>query len=217
MHLLDREPAVTERATQHPATLRTEVDGQEHGHRKSLASIPAGMLSPVDHRIMPPLTAAAYASTAGVLDPPLTPQAGRNQSWLAPPVQSQIVTWVPHEVDQPGTSRQRPDCGLRSEPSRLWYPLPALRPSLQSHRLDEGAVGGAVAGDVEAWNAQRAHDGDPSLSISIEVPPKRDALQRAGCDLGQGYHFARPVDPAAAESPLFSDQCRVAEAGLRVQ
>src|SRR6202044_1820127 len=47
------------------------------------------------------------------------PGSGRYGSchfWLAPPLQSQIWTWVPGVVDEFGSSRHLPDCGVSSEP-----------------------------------------------------------------------------------------------------
>ena len=42
-----------------------------------------------------------------------------------------------------------------------------------------------------------------TVAEGIEAPAQSDALRRAGCELGQGYHFARPLDTAAAEGLLF--------------
>src|SRR3569833_989134 len=60
-------------------------------------------------------------------------QLGRVHLWLAPPLQSQISSWVPLALPEPGTSRQRPDWTLFRVPSdcgvHCW-----LVPPLQSHR-----------------------------------------------------------------------------------
>src|SRR5262245_44886712 len=44
------------------------------------------------------------------------PPPGSTHRWLGLPVQSQIWSWVPFVVVAPGSSRQRPDTGLISEP-----------------------------------------------------------------------------------------------------
>src|SRR5512142_2146963 len=41
---------------------------------------------------------------------------GSVQRWLAPPLQSQRISWVPLVELLLGTSRQRPDCGFRRPP-----------------------------------------------------------------------------------------------------
>ena len=44
-----------------------------------------------------------------------------------------------------------------------------------------------------------------ALAEGIETPAQRTALAREGCELGQGYLFARPVDPHTAGLMLADD------------
>ncbi|MEV6637898.1 EAL domain-containing protein [Actinoplanes sp. NPDC051470] len=41
-----------------------------------------------------------------------------------------------------------------------------------------------------------------TIAEGIETPDQLDSLRRLGCELGQGYHFARPLDPDRAHDYL---------------
>src|ERR1700749_1454486 len=58
---------------------------------------------------------------------------GRVHRWLAPPLQSQLSSWVPQVVLELGSSRHLPDCGLSSSPF-AWGTQVWLAPPLQPHR-----------------------------------------------------------------------------------
>jgi EAL domain-containing protein (putative c-di-GMP-specific phosphodiesterase class I) len=40
------------------------------------------------------------------------------------------------------------------------------------------------------------------VAEGIETAEQLDALKELGCDYGQGYHFAKPLQAAAAEAML---------------
>jgi diguanylate cyclase (GGDEF)-like protein len=49
-----------------------------------------------------------------------------------------------------------------------------------------------------------------AVAEGIEDGAQLEALRGLGCDLGQGYHFARPLDPADAHAVLTQDRARAA-------
>jgi EAL domain-containing protein (putative c-di-GMP-specific phosphodiesterase class I) len=42
------------------------------------------------------------------------------------------------------------------------------------------------------------------VAEGVEAADQHEALVEAGCELGQGFHFARPVEPAELERILES-------------
>ncbi len=73
---------------------------------------------------------------------------------------------------------------------------------LDEVKLDRRVVG-SLGSDAESWAFVRAgielgHDlGLQVVAKGIEDGVTRDLLTRLGCDIGQGYFFARPVGPAS--------------------
>jgi sensor c-di-GMP phosphodiesterase-like protein len=48
-----------------------------------------------------------------------------------------------------------------------------------------------------------------TIAEGIEMPQQLARLQELGCDLGQGFHFSRPLPPAELEAMLFGATRRV--------
>ena len=75
--------------------------------------------------------------------------AGRCQICQGLLLESQICNRVPFAVAPPGSSRYRPDCGLRRWPSATATHCCAGEP-LQSQNLDLVTVGRALTGHIQA-------------------------------------------------------------------
>ena len=69
-----------------------------------------------------------------------------------------------------------------------------------------GASGRALAQAVITLGATLAVR---TIAEGIELPEQLVRLQELGCDLGQGFHFSRPVPPADLETLLFGASKRI--------
>jgi EAL domain-containing protein (putative c-di-GMP-specific phosphodiesterase class I) len=55
-----------------------------------------------------------------------------------------------------------------------------------------------------------------TIAEGIEMPQQLARLQELGCDLGQGFHFSRPLPPAELEAMLFGAAKRPSSGGQRM-
>jgi len=92
----------------------------------------------------------------------------------------------------------------RPDPDSWLWTLP-----VRLLKLDRGvtaALGerpGGPAGEILATTLQLAADRDvPAVAKGVETPDQLAWLYRLGCPAGQGFLFARPMDPADAEAHL---------------
>jgi hypothetical protein len=79
----------------------------------------------------------------------ITDAHGKVQAWLAPSLQSQISSWVPGLMLNPGSSRHLPDCGLTSAPSDCGFQTGAPVP-LHMYKSTSVPFAVAATGHVEA-------------------------------------------------------------------
>jgi EAL domain-containing protein (putative c-di-GMP-specific phosphodiesterase class I) len=55
-----------------------------------------------------------------------------------------------------------------------------------------------------------------TVAEGIEQPEQRNRLKKLRCQLGQGFHFARPLDPDQIDTLLHSTSARPTTATLRL-
>lgn len=146
-------------------------------HALDASGLPAGRL------VVEVSEAAAYAEPQG--------PAQSNLSALA-------ELGVGVAVDDIGVSG-RPDPG-----GWLWtLPLRLLKVERGvAGRVAGGPVAGRAARVLAATLALSAERGAPVVAKGIETPDQLAGFTSVGCSAGQGFLFARPMDPADAEAYL---------------
>src|ERR1700722_10510244 len=105
-------------------------------------------------------------------------------SWRCQPPQAAMSSWVPGVFEPPGASRERPGRGIDQRPVGTGPPLLAAGAAGAAVDLDEGAGGGAVALDGQAF----ALDGDGAAGHSARVEGPLLVL-RAGAGAGGDVGF----------------------------
>jgi diguanylate cyclase (GGDEF)-like protein/PAS domain S-box-containing protein len=79
------------------------------------------------------------------------------------------------------------------------FPVDVLKMDRSFLRADAGADAGNLASAVVALGATLALE---VVAEGIEDPAQWERMRDLGCDLGQGFYFARPMDPLQVEAFL---------------